>query len=414
MKSFAALALCLALAPAPSLAAGETESDAPHADRAPLVTTTTATRGEMVETVQVTGTLVAREEIVVAPQIEGLRIVEILAEEGDRVAKGQVLARLSRETLDAQAAQSSAQLARADAGIAQARAAVAQAQAALAASAPALDRAKTLAKTGAGTDAMLEARAADQAANVARLDAARQGLASAQAERKALEAAREELDLRIQRSEVKAPEAGLISRRAARIGAIASASAPDGLFRIVEDGAVELAAEAPDFRLAKMRPGQPARIRDAAGFFHGGKVRLVSPEIDRTTRMGSLRIAIDAASQLRVGGFARGSVETDRRTALSLPASAVIQGAEAATVDAIRDGRVRKTQVKTGIVVDGRVEIVQGLAEGDMVAARAGAFLNDGDRVQTREDAALARPPAQELNHGMAGNAPRKPVGEAK
>ena len=414
MKSFAALALCLALAPVPSLAAGETKSDAPHADRAPLVTTTTATRGEMVETVQVTGTLVAREEIVVAPQIEGLRIVEILAEEGDRVAKGQVLARLSRETLDAQAAQSSAQLARADAGIAQARAALAQAQAALAASAPALDRAKTLAKTGAGTDAMLEARAADQAANVARLDAARQGLASAQAERKALEAAREELDLRIQRSEVKAPEAGLISRRAARIGAIASASAPDGLFRIVEDGAVELAAEAPDFRLAKMRPGQPARIRDAAGFFHGGKVRLVSPEIDRTSRMGSLRIAIDAASQLRVGGFARGSVETDRRTALSLPASAVIQGAEAATVDAIRDGRVRKTQVKTGIVVDGRVEIVEGLAEGDIVAARAGAFLNDGDRVQTREDAALARAPAQELNHGMAGDAPRKAGGETK
>jgi HlyD family secretion protein len=70
--------------------------------------------------------------------------------------------------------------------------------------------------------------------------------------------------------------------------------------------------------------------------------------------------------------------------------------------------------VKTGIVVDGRVEIVEGLAEGDMVAARAGAFLNDGDRVQTREDAQLARAPAQELNHGMAGDAPRKPVGEAK
>ena len=359
MKPFAAVALCLALSPLPALAAGAPTPAPAHADRAPLVTTTTATLGEMVETVQVTGTLVAREEIVVAPQIEGLRIVEILAEEGDRVKKGQVLARLSRETLDAQTAQSNAQLARADAGIAQARAAVAQAQAALAASAPALDRARTLARTGAGTDAMLEARAADQAANVARLDAARQGLASAQAERKALEAAREELDLRIQRSEVKAPEAGLISRRAARIGAIASASAPDGLFRIVEDGAVELDAEAPDFRLAKMRPGQPARIRDAAGAFHPGKVRLVSPEIDRASRMGSLRIAIDASSQLRVGGFARASVETDRRTTLSLPASAVIQGADAALVDAIRDGRVKKTQVKTGIVVDGRVEIVE-------------------------------------------------------
>lgn len=383
----AALAFFLAIAPA--LAA-----DAPstgRAERAPLVTTTRVVRAEMVETVSVTGTLVAREDIVVAPQIEGLRIVEILAEEGDRVAKGQVLARLARETLDAQAAQSDAQLARADAAIAQARSQIAQAQAALAASAPALDRAKALSRTGAGTDANLEARAAEQAANLARLEAARQGLTSAQAERKALEAARAELDVRLERAEVKAPAAGLVSRRSARLGAIATAASADGLFRIIEDGDVELAAEAPDFRLARMRVGQPARVRDAAGRAWPGRVRLVSPEIDRLSRMGALRVAVAAPEQLRVGGFARGEIETDRKIALSLPASAVIQTQDKATVDLIRDGKVEKASVRAGIVVDGRVEIVEGLAEGDVVAARAGAFLNAGDHVQIRDDPALAR-----------------------
>lgn len=385
----AAFALMFALGLAPALAA---EKTAPaHAARAPLVTTTKVARGEMVETVSVTGTLVAREDILVAPQIEGLRIVEILAEEGDHVEKGQPLVRLARETLDAQAAQSDAQLARADAAIAQARAQVAQAQAALAASGPALERARSLSRTGAGTDASLEARTADQAANVARLDAARQGLTSAQAERKALEAARAELDVRIERTVVKAPASGLIARRSARLGAIASSLSPDGLFHIIEDGAIELAAEAPDFRLARMRAGQPARVTDAAGQTHAGRVRLVSPEIDKASRMGALRVAVTPTTQLRVGGFARGEIETDRKIALSLPTSAVIQTAQKALVDLIRDGHVSKIAVMTGVVVNGRVEIVDGLKEGDVVAARAGAFLNDGDRVEIRDDPALAQ-----------------------
>lgn len=390
----AALAFLFAVAAVPALAAGEAgsaQTGRAQSERAPLVTTTRVVRAEMVETISVTGTLVAREDIVVAPQIEGLRIVEILAEEGDRVVKGQVLARLARETLDAQAAQSDAQLARADAAIAQARSQIAQAQAALAASAPALDRAKALSRSGAGTDANLESRAADQAANVAKLEAARQGLTSAQAERKALEAARAELNVRLERTDVKAPAAGLIARRSARFGAIALSLSGEGLFRIIESGAVELAAEAPDFQLARMRAGQPARVRDAAGQAWPGKVRLVSPEIDKLSRMGALRVAVTAAEQLRVGGFARGQIETERKVALSLPASAVIQTSDRATVDLIRDGHVKKAAVKTGIVVDGRVEILDGLAEGDVVVARAGAFLNDGDRVQTRDDPALAQ-----------------------
>lgn len=400
-RLLAALALTLLVSPlamplASSVAQAADQAAPARAPRpAPLVTSTRAIRAELVETERVTGSLVAREEIIVAPQIEGLRIVEILAEEGDKVVKGQPLARLSRETLDAQIAQSNAQLARADAAIAQARSQIAQAQAALAASAPALERAQALSRSGAGTEAALEARAADQAANVARLDAARQGFIAAQEDRKALEAARVELDVRVARAEVQAPESGVVSRRSARLGAIASASAPDGLFRIVQDGAIELAAEAADFSLARMRVGQPARVVDAAGVSHPGQVRLVSPEIDKASRLGSLRVAVDPGAELRVGGFGRGEIETARRVTLSLPASAVFQSGDVARVNLIREGRVAATAVKTGMIVDGRVEIVEGLAEGDVVVARAGAFLNDGDRVETRDDPALAQASAR-------------------
>ena len=383
----------LLIAAALTRAAVAADAKAPPADPAaaarPIVTVALARRTELVDVVRVTGTLVPREEIVVGPEIEGSRIVEILVEEGDSVAKGQVLARLARDTLDAQLAQSGAQLARADAGIAQARSSIAQAQAAIAQSGPALDRAKSLVKTGAGTDATLEARTADHTANLARLQAARDGLAAAEADKKALEAQRRELEVRVARTDVKAPAAGIVSRRVARLGAIAS-MAGEGMFRIIAGGDVELEAEAPDFRLAAIKVGQKATVYDAAERPLQASVRLVSPEIDRATRMGKLRLAVGPDAGLRIGGFARGEIETERRAALAAPASAILVAADGRYVQAIKDGRVSLRKVETGLSVGGLTEIRSGLAEGETLVARAGAFLNDGDPVETRAEAAQA------------------------
>ena len=140
-RIFASPFLFSALLAAGVAHAAETKGAAPE-PLAPVVTTVFAGRAELVDAVQVTGTLVAREEILVGPEIEGLRIVDLLAEEGDTVAQGQVLARLSRDQLDAQLGQSTASLRRADAAIAQSKSAIAQfeAQAAL--------KAATLARAG--------------------------------------------------------------------------------------------------------------------------------------------------------------------------------------------------------------------------------------------------------------------------
>lgn len=389
LRSAPLLALLLAAAPA-ALAADAAVPAAQDARVLPVVSTARIAPAELVETVRVTGTLVAREDVVVGAEIEGARIVEILVEEGDRVEKGQVLARLARDTLDALLAQSTAQLARADAAIAQARSTIAQAEAALVQSGPALERAQALVKRGAGTDAALDARSAEHAANKARLASARDGLLAAEADKKALEAARRELEVRLARTEVKAPAAGLIARRTARLGAIASMAAPDGLFRIVAGGEVELEAEAPDFRLARIKEGQKAAILDAADRRLDGTVRLVSPEIDRVSRMGRLRISVGADRGLRVGGFARGEIETARRTVLAAPAPAIQSDREGAFVQLVKDGRIEQRRIRTGLSVDGRVEILDGLVDGDSVVARAGAFLRDGDAVEARPSQARA------------------------
>ena len=150
-----------------------------------------------------------------------------------------MLARLSKETLVAQVAQSDAQLGRADAAIAQAQSSITLAEAAIAQSEPALTRARSLVRTGAGTEATLEQRISEHNANLARLNSARRGLALAEADKKNLQAQRQELDIRLARAEVKAPAAGLVSRRTARVGGLASMAA-EPMFRIIANGEVEI------------------------------------------------------------------------------------------------------------------------------------------------------------------------------
>jgi RND family efflux transporter MFP subunit len=345
------------------------------------VGTVVATRSEIVDTVLVDGTLVAREEVLVGPQIDGLRIVEILADEGDTVADGQVLARLDRSALDVQLAQNDAAIARADAAAAQARSQIAQADAANAEATSGLERSQTLARTGITSREALDQRVAAARGAAARLAAAQDGLAVAEADRRQVAAQRRDVELRLARTEIRAPLAGLVSRRSGRLGAIAGMGA-DALFRIVAGGEVELEAEIPESHLAALAIGQSARIDLTGGGRVTGRVRLLPAEVDRTTRLGRMRVALDPAPGLAVGRFARGAIETGRRTAIALPLSAVRFERDGAAVQLVVDGRVRLRAVRLGSIAGGRAEIREGLREGDVAILRAGAFLRDGDAVR--------------------------------
>ena len=348
--------------------------------RPPAVTVVAAQRGVLADWLSLTGTLVPREEALVTPQVDGLAVTAILAEEGDMVAAGQVLARLSREQIDTALAQNTAQIARAQAAVAEAQAASAEAEASRVRADAALACACALVGPGATSREAFEQRRMEADVAAAKVASATAALRAAEADRALALAQRDELAVRLARTELRAPVAGKVSRRTARLGAVVGA-ASDPLFRIVAGGAVELNALVPEILLARLRPGQQAVVVPPGPGQRSGHVRLVAPEIDQTTRLGRVRIALDDSTGLTVGGFARAKVETERREGVIVPLSAVLFGPTGARVQVVAGGVVATRPVQTGLRAEGRVEITAGLAPGETVVAVSGSFVRDGDRV---------------------------------
>ncbi len=369
--------------------AGAGAGEGARAVEPPLVTTALAVERPFVDRLFVSGTLVAREEALVAARIDGLAIVEVDAEDGDAVAAGQVLARLDRSQLDALIAQNDAATARADAAIAQAQSQIEQFQAQLAWANDDFQRASKLGGQNVAAATIEQRQIALRTAG-AQLAAARNGLALAQADRKSREGERRELMVRIARTEVKAPVAGLVSRRTARLGA-AVASAGEPLFRIIEDGAIDLEADVPEQSLARLAVGMPAKLRlpGETGEIDG-VVRLVSEEVDKASRTGKVRIALGPGARARVGSFASGEIEIGRGQGVGVPASAVERDGEGARLLVVRDGVVEQRRVEVGIAEGDALEIASGLAPGESVVARAAAFLRAGDRVRAALAAAAS------------------------
>jgi HlyD family secretion protein len=363
---------------------------APAVPNAPAVTVVRAVERELTERAIVTGTLVPREEILVAPEVEGFRIAEVLAEEGDVVKEGQVLARLSRDVLETQLAQNAATRARAEAGIAQARSSIIQSEAAHTEAQQALERARALMRGGNTTEAVLEQRISVARAAEGRLSAARDGLRMAEAERASAQAQQREIEWRLSRAEIRAPAAGIVSRKNARVGATASA-AGEALFRIIANGEIELEGELTETQLPRLREGAEARVTIDGARFMEGRVRNIFPEVDRSSRLGKVRISLVKDPGLRIGSFARGTVEVARRTGVAVPLASVLHGAGGATVLAAVGDKVEARKVKTGLTAEGFVEIVEGLKAGEAVVARAGSFLRDGDVIRAVESPGLAR-----------------------
>lgn len=362
-------------------AAPRTAADSAPEPIPPAVTVADAALRTFRDQLFVSGTVVAREEALVGVQIDGLRISEILAEDGDRVAAGQVLARLDRSQLDALVAQNDAALARADATIAQARAQVEQTDATLAQVRADYERGRQLG-LGVLTQATLDQRQALAKATKAQLDGATSTLGVAIADKKSQEAQRRELEVRIARTEVRAPVAGIVSRRSARVGALAMGSG-EPLFRLIQDGALDLDAEAPDDALPRVTTGMPVEVTLAAGEVAvTGTVRLVSREVDKATRLGRVRVALPASAQGRVGAFASAVVQVAERDGVAVPASAVARGERGRVVQVVRDGKVDVRRVETGLASRDLVELTDGVRAGEVVVARAAAFLRSGDAVR--------------------------------
>lgn len=389
MRPFLVLAAVL-LAAGPAVAADPVPAQSVPA--APTVTIVPATRAEIQARAPLSGNLVARQEVQVYPQVAGFEIVALNAEAGDRVTRGQELARLSDTTLRAQLAQAEAEYQRAEASVSQAESQIASADAALAQAATALERAQSLRRSGNASQAALDQAIAAEAAARAAAASAQGGLAVARAALAQAAAARDIAQLNVERTRILAPVDGLVAARSAELGALSSA-AGDPMFTLIENGMIEMQGEVIETALLDLRRGDRAEL-DVAGVGRiAGEVRRLPAAVDPGTRLGEVRIALPADDRLRAGLFASGDIVTSRRESVTVPATAVLADAEGERVQVVQNGVVDSRAVRAGLLWQGRREILEGVSEGEMVIERAGAFFRAGDPVN-----------AVQVGQGATGN----------
>ncbi len=377
-----ALALTLMLAPLPlgaeDAAAPATE---PAAEVLPAISVAPAAVHPLKDRIIASGLVGPVEQVQVAPLIEGQPIETLLADVGDVVAEGQVLATLSKSTLELQRAQVIAAHAAAAATVAQAEAQLVEAESAAAEAARVAERTAKLREQGSASQAAEDTASANAVAATARVTVARQSREAAKAQLALQEAQLANVELQLTRTEVKAPVAGLITARNATLGAIATAAGLP-MFVMERDGALELRADLAEADLPRLKEGDRARLT-AAGLTAplDGTVRLIEPAIDTATRLGRARISVDQPGVLLTGMFVEAEITLAARDGLAVPVTAVGSEAGESTVMRVKDGTVERVTVTTGIRDGGLVEITSGLEAGDLVVVKAASFVRPGDRI---------------------------------
>lgn len=354
---------------------------APTEIKLPSIVVTEAIEKPLVDRVIATGTIRPVEEVYVQPLVDALSIKTLNADVGDEVKADSVLATLNDDALLLQKSQLQANKAKAQAAVAQYQAQVIEAQANVADTTRQRDRLQKLSQSGTGTVSQLEQAAAAVEVAQARLNAAKQAVSVGESDVKVVEAQIEDIDLRLTRTGVKTPVAGVISARNAKVGAIASGTG-NPLFTVIKDSAIELVADLSETDIQKIKTGQKAMVTVAGGKVKiEGKVRLVSPTVDPVTRLGAVHIVIDDESGARAGMYGSAEIVITEAKALALPLSAVTTGRTGSTARKVEDNVVKQVKIETGIQDGGFVQVVSGLTAGDLVVAKAGAFVRDGDKI---------------------------------
>lgn len=306
------------------------------------------------QSLSASGRLVAREEAAVGAEVGGYRVQRVLAEAGETVRRGQVLAVLDGELLAGDAARARAALESAEVLRERARSEAA--------------RVRGLDGTGVLADEAILARRFELRAAEARVSEAREGI--------------RDVERRQSRLQLRAPVDGTVIARALRPGDIAS-SGGEPLFRIARDGLIELEAELPEADLARIGRGAAAQVTLPSGRVLSGDVRILSPEVDGSTRLGRARVRLPRDSELRVGGSAKATLTGSARPVPAVPESAVQYAAGSTYLLALdqRD-RVQRAPVRLGARGEGRVQILSGPPVGTRVVLSGVGIVTPGERVR--------------------------------
>ena len=299
------------------------------------------------------GSVVAWQEAIIGSEANGLRLVDVKVNVGDRVVKGQVLASFAPEQVSAE--------------VAQARASIAEAQANALDAAGNAEKARTLQASGALSELQINQYTTAEKTAKARLEAAKAMLAVQQ--------------VRLKQTGVLAPDSGVISSRSATVGAVVGSGTE--LFKMIRGGRLEWRAEVTSSEMAGIKPGTAANVTAASGAVVVGKVRMIAPTVDSVTRNALVYVDLPANANIKAGMYARGEFELGTSNVLSLPQQALV----------LRDGftyamrldssnKVSQVKLQTGRRAGDTVEIVKGAKAGEQFVASGAAFLADGDTVK--------------------------------
>ncbi|WP_310567483.1 efflux RND transporter periplasmic adaptor subunit [Hydrogenophaga sp.] len=338
---------------------GEAAKAAPAAAAAKpamTVTVTRPTRESLSIGLQANGNVSAWQEASVGAELNGLRLAAVNVNVGDVVKKGQVLATLAGETTQAESLQSRAALMQAEASHENARADA--------------DRARAIQDTGALSKSQIAQYLTAEKVARAQWEAARAAYGATK--------------VRLANTRVLAPDDGVISARAASVGAVVGAG--QELFRLVRGSRMEWRAEVTPTEVGRVRVGQNVRVTAATGTELAGQVRAIAPGADPQTRNVLVFVDLPRHPDLKAGTFAKGQFELGQSAALTVPAQSVVVRDGHHYVFVIgADNKAMQRKVEAGRRTGERVEVLDGLKDGEPVAVQGAGFLNEGDLVKVTQ-----------------------------
>jgi RND family efflux transporter MFP subunit len=331
------------------------------AGQIPTVTVVVPGRSQVGRVITASGPLGAKRDQPIGIAGAGGRVIRVLVDAGSWVKAGQILAVVDRSVQTEQAAQQAASI-----QAAKAQAELAQAE---------YDRAIALQARGFISKSDIDTKKATRDAALAQVRVAQAQLGATRAQ--------------IGQLNVIAPTSGLILARSVEVGQVVSPGS-GALFRLAEGGDMEMRAQLAQQDLASIHVGMPASVTPVGAQAPlAGTVWQVAPVIDPQSRLGEVRISIPYTPAVKPGGFAEAKITAGETSAPLLPQSAVLSDEQGNYVYIINGkNEVERRNIKIGNVGDSGVTIAQGLSGNEAVVLSAGPFLNPGQKVNPRREAA--------------------------
>lgn len=309
----------------------------------------------------IAGSLEPEQAATVRAEVGG-SVLKTYADAGERVKRGQLLARLDDAAVK-------------DAFLS-ARSTVRSAQTALELARRNAERTKRLAEAGAVSDRDLETAEWDVTNAEGTLADARARLSSAQD--------------RLDDTQVRAPFDGIVSDRPADAGDVVQVGA--ALFSIVDPSRLRLEASVPAEQITRLTNGTEVEF-SANGVDRRitGRIDRINPVVDPATRQVRIYVTIPNQDRSLVAGlFAEGRVATDTKRAVAVPVNAIDSRGNSPTVHVVKSGRVDQTPVQLGVRDEAAelIEVLAGVADGDTVLLGSAQGITPGSRVRVLQEEA--------------------------